>query len=82
MPSEWGLQNPKKIERDYMFGILIHLAPEYVEHLMLDIRQQCINQNANRVVKPQVIAVTNDWVNQLLAQPFISSKYIESWSHY
>ena len=82
MPNEWSLQNPKWIERDYMFGILIFLAPEYVEHLVLDIRQQRINQNANRVVKPQVVAVTNDWVDQLLAQPFISSKYIKSRSHY
>ena len=57
-----------------MFGILISLAPEYVEQLVLDIRQQRINQNAGRVVKPQAIAVSNEWVDQLLAQPFISSK--------
>ena len=76
MPDEWSVQNPKKIERNFMFGILISLAPEFVEHLVLDIRQQRIDQNAGRVVKPQAIAVSNEWVDQLLAQPFISSKSI------
>ena len=80
MPTEWTLQQAKKIERDFMFGILVSLAPEYVEQLVLDIRQQRINQNAGRVVKPQAIAVSNEWVDQLLAQPFISSKYISKYS--
>lgn len=31
MPSDWSLQVAKKIERDFMYGILITLAPEYVE---------------------------------------------------
>jgi len=31
MPTEWQLQNVKKIERNFFFGILISLAPEYVE---------------------------------------------------
>ena len=43
MPDEWSVQNPKKIERNFMFGILISLAPEYVEQLILDIRSQRIN---------------------------------------
>ena len=38
MPSEWNVQQPKKIERNFFFGILISLAPEYVEQLVLDIR--------------------------------------------
>ena len=38
MPNEWTIQKPKKIERDFFFSVLISLAPEYVEHLVLDIR--------------------------------------------
>ena len=67
MPDEWSLQNVKKIEREFMFGQLITLAPEYVEMLVLDIRKQRLEQNATRVIKPRVIAVSNDWVGQLLS---------------
>ena len=28
LPSEWSLQQPKKIQRDFFFSILITLAPE------------------------------------------------------
>jgi len=31
MPSDWQIQNVKKIERNFFFGVLISLAPEYVE---------------------------------------------------
>ena len=74
MPSEWSLLNVKKIERNYMFGVLISLAPLYVETLVSDIRSQRNNQQAGRVVRPQTIGVSQDWVNQLLAQPFRTSK--------
>ena len=62
MPDEWSLDNPKKIERDFVFGVLVTLAPEYMEQLVLDIRKQRIDQNAGRVIKPRVITVANDWV--------------------
>jgi len=55
-----------------MFGILISLAPEYVEHLVLDIRSQRLNQQVNRAHRQQAIGVDQQWVNQLLAQPYIS----------
>ena len=73
MPTEWSLQNQKKIERNFFFGILISLAPEYVEQVVLDIRSQRLNQQAGRVVRPQAINVSNEWVDNLLAQPFIST---------
>ena len=38
IPSDWNLQNVKKIERNFMFGVLISLAPDFVETLVLDIR--------------------------------------------
>ena len=47
LPSEWGANSLKKIERNYFFGILITLAPEYVEQLVLDIRSQRLNAQAN-----------------------------------
>ena len=53
--------------------MLISLAPEYVEHLVLEIRSQRLNQQAGRVIRPQTIAVPNDIVESLLAQPFVSS---------
>ena len=44
MPDEWSIANPKKLERAFFWAILISLAPEYVEQLILDIRTQRINQ--------------------------------------
>jgi len=31
MPAEWSVQNAKKVDRNFFFGVLISLAPEYVE---------------------------------------------------
>jgi len=76
LPDDWTLQNPKKIERNFFFGILISLAPQFMETVVLDIRSQRINQQAGRVIKPQAINVTGDWVEHLLAQPFISGRYM------
>lgn len=73
MPSEWSLANSKKIERNFFFGILISLAPEYVEQVVLDIRSQRLNQQAGRVVRPQSVNVSNEWVDNLLSQPFMST---------
>ena len=74
LPSDWNLANQKKIERGFFMGILISLAPEYLEQTILDIRSQRINQQAGRVIRPQAITVSNEWVEHLLSQPFISSK--------
>ena len=63
IPNEWSLQNPKKIERAFFFGVLISLAPEYVEQLILDIRNQRLEQNAGKVVQQQAINVSSEWVD-------------------
>ena len=63
LPSEWGLANPKKIERNWFFGVVTSLAPEYIEMVVLDIRSQRINQQAGRVVQPSTITVSNEWVD-------------------
>ena len=44
MPTEWTANNTKKIDRDFFFTVLTSIAGEYVEQLVLDIRQQRINQ--------------------------------------
>jgi len=72
IPDDWSLQNIKRIERNYMFGILVSLAPEYVEQLVLDIRAQRLNQQANKARRQQAIDVDQQWVNHLLSQPYIS----------
>ena len=63
VPNEWSLASPKKIERDFFFGVLISLAPEYVEQLILDIRSQRIEQNAGKVVQQQAINVSHEWID-------------------
>ena len=50
LPSDWDLNHPKRIQRDWFFGMLTSLAPEYVEMVVLDIRSQRINHQAGRVV--------------------------------
>ena len=63
LPSEWGLANPKKIERNWFFGIVTSLAPEYIEMVVLDIRSLRINQKAGRAVQPTTISVSTEWVD-------------------
>ena len=31
LPSDWDLDHPKRIERNFFMGILMHLAPEFLE---------------------------------------------------
>ena len=76
IPDDWSLEHIKRIERAFFFGVLITLAPEYVEHLVIDIRAQRINQQANRIIRPQAIGVAPEWVTHLLSQPFISGKLL------
>ena len=40
--------------------------------MVLDIRQQRINNQAARVIRPQAISVSHEWVEQLLKEPFIT----------
>ena len=37
MPDEWTVLNVKKIEKKFFMGVLITLAPEFVEQTVLDI---------------------------------------------
>ena len=39
MPDEWR-QDLKKVERSFFWAVLTTLAPEFVEQLVLDVRQQ------------------------------------------
>ena len=57
IPSEWGANNTKKVDRNFFFAILTSLAGEYVEQLVLDLRKQRIEQQANRNARPQSLGV-------------------------
>ena len=63
LPSDWSLANTKKVERNWFFGVITSLAPEYIEMLVLDIRSKRINQQAGRLVQPTTITVSNEWVD-------------------
>ena len=75
MPNQWSLQYQKKIDRNFFFGVLSTLSPEFVEQLVLDIRAQRINSAANRQNnQQQVIGMSQEWAIHLLSQPYVSSK--------
>ena len=46
MPDEWN--GGSKTERNFFWGVLVTLAPEYAEQLVLDCREQRINAAQNR----------------------------------
>ena len=74
MPNDWT--GNSKTERGFFWDILTSLAPEYVEALIKDCRQQRIGAAAARNLQPRQLNVAPDWAQALLAQPFISSMYL------
>ena len=71
MPSDWTATS-KKTERPFFWSILISLAPQYVEQLVKDVREQRANQQQQRQLAPRPVVVGNNWVDQLLSQPYMS----------
>ena len=74
MPDEWN--GSSKTERTFFWAVLTTLAPEYTEQLVLDCREQRITASQNRVNAPRVIQLAPNWVEALLAQPFVSRKWL------
>jgi hypothetical protein len=70
MPDEWG--GNSKTERTFFWDILVTLAPEFVEELIKDCRRQRLTAAQQRVNVPRPINLAPNWVEALLAQPFIS----------
>ena len=76
MPSDWDGGN--KVERPFFWTILITLAPEYVEHLIIDCRKQRLLAAQEKSLASRPINITPNWVEPLLSQPFMSRKYSEN----
>ena len=74
MPEDWTADH--KTEREFFWGVLTTLAPEYVEALIKDCRQQRLAAAMARNMEPRRLNVAPEWAVALLAQPFISSMYI------
>ena len=66
----------KKAERAFFWAVLMTLAPEYVEQLVLDVRQQRLGAAQEKLLQPRQINIAPDWIAPLLAQPFIPCEYI------
>ena len=83
MPDDWigdGKGPRKRRERQYFWAILVTQAPQYVEELIKDCRQQRMQQQQNRINRPQALAVAANWVEPLLSQPFIPGKQFISYA--
>ena len=75
VPEEW-LADSKKAERSFFYAVLMTLAPEYLEQLVLDIRQQRLGAAQEKLLQPRQINIAPGWIEPLLAQPFIPCKYL------
>lgn len=74
MPDAW-INNSTKVQREFFYGVLATLAPQYVGDLIKDCRDQrhalAVSRGAGG---PQQITIAPEWQQLLLAEPFISSK--------
>ena len=57
MPDDWT--GSSKTERTFFWDVLVTLAPEYVEELVLDCRRQRMTAAQQRVNAPRAINVTS-----------------------
>ena len=72
MPDEWD--TARKIERAFYWDILSTLAQDYVTALILDCRQQRYDNRQEHIKPPTLLNISQDIVEELLGQPFISGK--------
>jgi hypothetical protein len=70
MPDDW--HGNSKTERTFFWDVLVTLAPEYCEEVIKDCRRQRMLAAQHRVNAPRPINLAPNWVDALLAQPFIS----------
>ena len=66
IPSDWSADS-KKVDHTFFWQILITLALEYVEQLVIDCREQRLRSQQERLIRPQALSVAPNWVEQLLA---------------
>ena len=70
MPDDWV--GDSKTERPFFYAVLASLAPEYVQELIKDCRQQRMEAAANRVTLPRQLNIAPEWAVALMEQPFVS----------
>ena len=76
MPDSWG-PDSKLLERGYFYGVLCTLAPYFVQQLIKVCRDQRAEEVVNtRAKKPlKDVQISETWMNKLLSEGFVSSKY-------
>ena len=76
IPSTWTAES-KLLERPFFYGILVSLAPDYVTALIKDCREQRAQLvELSKAVKPLAgVRIDATWMEELLADGFVSSKY-------
>ena len=75
MPKEYS-STSKKTDRNFFWAVLITLANDFVEQLIIDCREQRLRAAQDRDLAPRAINIAPNWVGPLLAQPFVSCKYV------
>jgi len=74
MPDEWDTQ-PKKVERDFFWTILGSLQPDFVEHVIIDCREQReALKRARPPPVPKQLQIAPEWTQALLMHGFTSGK--------
>ena len=74
MPDTWTAT--KKTERDFFFGVLCSIQPDFVEHLIIDCRQQREDVKAARPIpQRRHLNISAEWSTALLREPFTSCEF-------
>jgi len=81
IPDSWSADS-KLLERPFFYGVLVSLAPDYVQALIKDCREQRAQLVALAKAEKPLAGVRIDatWMEELLADGFVSSKYPPSFA--
>ena len=75
IPDSWGPES-KMLERPFFYGVLVTLAPYFVQELVKACRQmrgEAVDQT--KAQKPRAnVKISDLWMEKLLAEGFASSK--------
>ena len=75
IPDEW---HPKhhRLERGFVWGIVLALAEEWAIAFVRDIRQQKALEKERKIAKPEYFEIHPVWAKAMLGQTFHSCKFI------
>ena len=75
LPDEWT-RDGKTTDRNFFYGVLATIAPDYVTHLIEDCRLQRSTRKLERQPEQQVVNdIPMEMIEKLLEHPWQSSKY-------